>query len=256
LLRLVPIVMGVIVGVGATALAALLARRWRDRKTSAARAMPPIRQKMVRAASPLPQARRPDALPSETAGELPGGLHLLFHGVSLEDIAAILSRQTLPGPEVNRPGSPRPITDRGSPQAMGAVDGGRTPGSHRPLGTTSLRPGTGTIPAPGLRGSERYARPPGVTARLLGLCLAFMSAVARLMPRLVPGRAAARRLAVHHQVPRAVLPLSLCRGALARHPPDDDPPGRPRVAVLACQRIAPPRWPLHVHATIRTQIRT
>ena len=92
--HLVLIVARVIVCVGA--LAGLLVWRWRNWKASAARAMPLIlRQKMARAVSPLPQARRPDALPSETARELPGGLHLHFRGVSLEDIAAVLSRRAM-----------------------------------------------------------------------------------------------------------------------------------------------------------------
>jgi hypothetical protein len=62
-----------------------------------------------------------------------------------------------------------------------------------------------------------------------------------LVPRGVPGRPAARRLAVHHQMPRAVLPLSRRRWALARLPGHDDPPRSPRVAVLAFGWIAPPR---------------
>ena len=78
LLHLVLIVAGVIVGVDATVLAALLVWRWRNWKASAARAMPPIHQKMARAASPFPKARRPPAIPGETARELPGGLHLHF----------------------------------------------------------------------------------------------------------------------------------------------------------------------------------
>jgi len=85
--------MGVIVRVSATAAAAELAWRWRTRKTGAARVMPPLRQKMARAASPLPQARRPDALPGETARELPGALVLHFHGVSAEDVAEIVRRE-------------------------------------------------------------------------------------------------------------------------------------------------------------------
>jgi hypothetical protein len=32
--------------------------------------------------------------------------HLHFHGVSAEDVAAILARQDLPWPEVNQPGPP------------------------------------------------------------------------------------------------------------------------------------------------------
>ena len=92
--HLVLIVARVIVCVGA--LAGLLVWRWRNWKASAARAMPLIlRQKMARAVSPLPQARRPDALPSETARELPGGLHLHFRSVSLVDIAAVLSRRAM-----------------------------------------------------------------------------------------------------------------------------------------------------------------
>ena len=55
--------------------------------------MPPLRQKMARAASPLPQAQRPDAIPSETARELPGALHLHFHGVSAGDVAEIVRRE-------------------------------------------------------------------------------------------------------------------------------------------------------------------
>ena len=51
---------------------------------------------------------------------------------------------------------------------------------------------------------------------------------------------------------RAVLPLGCRRAAVARHPRHDDPPGRPRVAVLARQRVAPPRGTLHPHDTIRT----
>jgi hypothetical protein len=91
LLHLVLIVAGVIVGVGATVLAALLVWRWRNWKASAARAMPPIHQKMA----PLraPEGTAPTRYPGETARELPGGLHLHFHGVSAEDVSAIIARQ-------------------------------------------------------------------------------------------------------------------------------------------------------------------
>jgi hypothetical protein len=34
-------------------------------------------------------------LPAKSQRELPGGLHLHFHGVKAEDIAAILVRETL-----------------------------------------------------------------------------------------------------------------------------------------------------------------
>jgi hypothetical protein len=40
-----------------------------------------------------PRSAAPDALSSETARELPGGLHLHFHGVSAKDVAAIIARQ-------------------------------------------------------------------------------------------------------------------------------------------------------------------
>jgi hypothetical protein len=119
---------------------------------------------------------------------------------------------------------------------------------------------------PGARKAPRAPRPPSVTRRVLpprhprdrppwSTDATPSSVTPALMPRLVPGRPAARRLAVHHQVPRAVLPLRCGRWAVARHPGDDDPPGCPRVTVLARQRIAPPGRPVHVHATIRTQIR-
>ena len=61
-----------------------------------------------RFAAPPSTADRP--LPTKSRRELPGGLHLQFHlhfhGVSAEDVAAILARQDLPQPEVNQPGPP------------------------------------------------------------------------------------------------------------------------------------------------------
>jgi hypothetical protein len=41
--------------------------------------------KAVRAAPPLRPERQASALPSEPARELPGGLHLHFHGIPAED---------------------------------------------------------------------------------------------------------------------------------------------------------------------------
>lgn len=70
----------------------VLAWRWRNRKTSAARVMPSLHQKMAR---PLRRSSMSGAhlpYPSESAYELPGGLHLYFRGVSVEDIAAIPGR--------------------------------------------------------------------------------------------------------------------------------------------------------------------
>ena len=69
---------GVIVRVSATAAAAELAWRWRTRKTGAARVMPPLRQKMARAASPLPQARRPDAYPAKPHVNYPARFFCTF----------------------------------------------------------------------------------------------------------------------------------------------------------------------------------
>ena len=65
----------------------------RNRKPIAARAMPrlPTEDGVGRFAAPA--GRRPDALPSENARELPLGLHLHFHGVDAEDVAEILRRQ-------------------------------------------------------------------------------------------------------------------------------------------------------------------
>lgn len=86
---------GVIVGVGAAGLVGLLAWQLRRTRIDAARAMPP-RTLVARAAPPLPQARRAGELPAAPQGEPPGGLHLHFHGLDAEDVAAILKRQDDP----------------------------------------------------------------------------------------------------------------------------------------------------------------
>jgi len=63
----------------------------------AARARPPLHRALyplhgvTRAAQPLPQA--PPAI------ERPHEVHLHLHGVSAEDIAAILAREAPPGPD-------------------------------------------------------------------------------------------------------------------------------------------------------------
>jgi hypothetical protein len=94
LLRVLLIAAGVIVGVGAASLVGLIAWRWRSRK-AAARAMPP-RPLVARAAPPLLQARRAGEPPAAPQREPPGGLHLHFHGLDAEDVAAILDRQDDP----------------------------------------------------------------------------------------------------------------------------------------------------------------
>jgi hypothetical protein len=94
LLRVLLIAAGVIVFVGAASLVGLIAWRWRSRK-DAARAMPP-RTLVARAAQPLPKAWPVHALPAESPRELPTEVHFHLHGVSAEEIAAILRRQDQP----------------------------------------------------------------------------------------------------------------------------------------------------------------
>ena len=95
LVHVLLIVAGVIVGVGAAGLAGLLAWQLRRTRVDAARAMPP-RTLVARAAPPLLQARRASELPAAPQREPPGGLHLHFHGLDAEDVAAILNRQDDP----------------------------------------------------------------------------------------------------------------------------------------------------------------
>jgi hypothetical protein len=85
------IVAGVIVGVGAIGLAALIVWRWhRYRHPGAARAMAPFSgavlplRGVARAAHPLPKP--------QPALERPPDIHLHLHGVSAGDIAALLAR--------------------------------------------------------------------------------------------------------------------------------------------------------------------
>jgi hypothetical protein len=87
--------------VGVVAMLALKCRRARAR--AAARTMPPLPPQVVRAAPPLPPERRGGELPRESQRELPGGLHLHFHGISAEDVAAILQDS----PDVNLDGQQR-----------------------------------------------------------------------------------------------------------------------------------------------------
>jgi hypothetical protein len=98
LLHVLVIVAGVIVGVGAVCVAGLLAWRWRRPRLDAARTAPPsfAEAKAVRAAPPLPKVQRQPGLPSHAQRELPGGVHLHFHGVNAEDVAEILRAQDRP----------------------------------------------------------------------------------------------------------------------------------------------------------------
>jgi hypothetical protein len=97
LVHLALIVAGVIVGVGAMGLVGMLAWRWRRPRQTAARAMPPLPTKVARAARPLPQARPARVLPAERQRELPAEVHLHLHGVSAEDVAAIIERRRQDG---------------------------------------------------------------------------------------------------------------------------------------------------------------
>ena len=71
--------------------------RWRRPRLDAARTMPPAFAKMVRAAQPLPRERQAPELTTTRGRERPGGLHLHFHGVSAEDVAAIIERHRQDG---------------------------------------------------------------------------------------------------------------------------------------------------------------
>jgi len=106
LVHVLLITAAVIVSAGAAGLVGLLAWQLRRTRVDAARAMPP--RTLARAAQPLPeprralpQARRASELPAASQHEPLGGLHLHFHGVDAEDVAALLNRD-LPQPGVNR----------------------------------------------------------------------------------------------------------------------------------------------------------
>jgi hypothetical protein len=107
LLHVVLIMVFIVACTGAVGVVALLALKCRRARTrAAARTMPPLPPQVVRTAPPLPQERRAGELPREPQRELPSGLHLHFHGISAEDVAAIIAREDLPRPEVNPPGPP------------------------------------------------------------------------------------------------------------------------------------------------------
>jgi hypothetical protein len=94
----------VIVGVGAAGLVGLRTWRWPGgtQTRSAPRSL--IREPCPRSSEwrgPLSRSRRRGL----AIGRAPD-IHLHLHGVSAEDIAAILARNRLPGPAVNRPDPP------------------------------------------------------------------------------------------------------------------------------------------------------
>jgi hypothetical protein len=91
LLHIVLIVAGVIVGVGAVSLGGLLAWRWRHSQSDAARAIA-VPPRVVRAAPPL-SAERPAIAP-------PAEVHLHLHGMTPEEVAAVLRQHgALPPPQ-------------------------------------------------------------------------------------------------------------------------------------------------------------
>ena len=82
------IVAGLILGLSVAGVVGLLVFRVRRTLANAARARPPLSQSVVqprlaRAAQPLPEPPRPTIEPRS-------GLHLHFHGVQAEDVAAII----------------------------------------------------------------------------------------------------------------------------------------------------------------------
>jgi hypothetical protein len=94
LLHVVLIVVFIAACTGAVGVVALLALKCRRvRAGAAARTMPPLPPQVVRAAPPLPQERRVGDLPRESQRELPGELHLHFHGISADEVAAIVRQQ-------------------------------------------------------------------------------------------------------------------------------------------------------------------
>jgi hypothetical protein len=99
LVHVLVIVAVVIVGVGAVCVGGLLAWRWRRPRLDAARTAPPAfaSAKVVRAAPPLPRERQAPELTTTPGRELPGGLHVHFHGVTAEDVAAIIERHRQDG---------------------------------------------------------------------------------------------------------------------------------------------------------------
>ena len=135
-------VAGVIVGAGATALSAC--SHGDGAAGRQARPTPcPSSQKMARAASPLPPARRPPALPGDSARELPGGLHLHLHGVSAGDVAEIVRRdlrETTRQAAQPRQGKDRRAARTGAGSERPSSGAGPGPRPYRGWNATPRRP--------------------------------------------------------------------------------------------------------------------
>ena len=99
LFHVLVIMAGVIVGIGAVCVGGLLAWRWRRPRLVAARTAPPAfaSAKVVRAAPPLPRERQAPELTTTPGRELPAAFTLHLHGVSAEDVAAILEHHRRDG---------------------------------------------------------------------------------------------------------------------------------------------------------------
>jgi hypothetical protein len=164
---------------------------------------------------PRPVPHRPAALRS--APHLPG--------VTAEDIAAILAR----------------LHATRIPQQIRGARGGQTV-EEAPAGSLGHAEGLPDRDSRDLS-SHRNRREP-VICYTPRLCRGWYQA-----------DPAARRLAVHHQMPRPMLPLSHRRAALTRQPGDDDRHGAPFMPVGAPLRVTPPVRAPHRHYTIGTQVR-
>jgi hypothetical protein len=92
-LEVLAITVAVLLGLALAGWAAFAAVRLRQRQANRDVSVPASRQVPRRAAEPLSAPRRPAIV-------RPQELHVHFHGVSAEDVAAILA-------ERNRPGGPR-----------------------------------------------------------------------------------------------------------------------------------------------------
>jgi hypothetical protein len=150
------------------------------------------------------------------------------------------------------------ISDRHQQPSAGA----REPYGARGTGAPAARPTPGgSARCVGLRRAPTTPEPrPGAPVRSRGdggsRPMPDPGWAGRLVLWLIPGRPAARRLAVHRHMPRGTRRAGRPgRGTVAQHPRNNDPARPPLVPVFAPLRVAPPLRPVHVHDTIRTQVR-